>query len=279
MSRLFLISDAAARRTVELLREAATQRGLQTIEIDSRTFDPDTAERPVPGDLLYRPSAALSTLRVEQLLAIEGVATFFRSLDRVRFRPPAQDILLQQAGIPMPRTVLTLPDTREGLAAAVERLGGFPVILRAPGGEGGVGIMRLDSLPSLASVADYVKSTRASPILTEFVPDASSWRVIVLGGSAIASYRSIPAPGDFRSNVRGASIEIGDDAPEPVARIAVAAAGALGLEFGGADILVSETRPPLLTELNFPCYFPQAQDHAGVDIAGLMLDHLLAKRP
>jgi glutathione synthase/RimK-type ligase-like ATP-grasp enzyme len=48
------------------------------------------------------------------------------------------------------------------------------------------------------------------------------------------------------------------------------------LEFGGVDILERDGSSYLL-ESNFPCYYPHAQQIAGIDVAGAMVDHLLRK--
>ena len=48
-------------------------------------------------------------------------------------------------------------------------------------------------------------------------------------------------------------------------------------EFGGVDLLRHPGGRWYLLEVNMPCYYPHAQEVAGVDIAGAMVDHLHAK--
>jgi len=50
-----------------------------------------------------------------------------------------------------------------------------------------------------------------------------------------------------------------------------------GLEFGGVDILVTAEENYFVVEANYPCHFERVQRITGVDIAGKMVDYLLAK--
>ena len=59
--------------------------------------------------------------------------------------------------------------------------------------------------------------------------------------------------------------------------LAERAVAALGLEFGGVDILVDEQGTATIAEVNFPCNFARNQMNTGTDVAGLLVDHLMAK--
>lgn len=56
------------------------------------------------------------------------------------------------------------------------------------------------------------------------------------------------------------------------------AAHALGYDFAGVDILLHPSGRAYLLEANFPCFFPQAERFGRADVAGLMVEHLLARR-
>ena len=49
------------------------------------------------------------------------------------------------------------------------------------------------------------------------------------------------------------------------------------MELAGVDILQHPSGRLYLLEANFPCYFAHAQTLAGVDVAGAMVEHLMAK--
>ncbi|MFM8303524.1 MAG: RimK family alpha-L-glutamate ligase [Actinomycetota bacterium] len=90
-------------------------------------------------------------------------------------------------------------------------------------------------------------------------PRASDWgvdhRVVVAGGEVVAMTRRHGAPGALTTNTRGATVVDVDDpwseAPE-VAAVAVAACGALGLEFGGIDVIVHQGRAVVLEANAWP---------------------------
>lgn len=51
---------------------------------------------------------------------------------------------------------------------------------------------------------------------------------------------------------------------------------ALGLEFGGVDVMITNDGPKVV-EVNYPCFFPRCQMLTGVDIAGQMVEYLVNK--
>lgn len=59
--------------------------------------------------------------------------------------------------------------------------------------------------------------------------------------------------------------------------MAVTATRASRLEFGGVDVLEAPDGRLHVLESNFPYYFGQAQVVAGIDMAGAMVEHLMAK--
>ena len=58
--------------------------------------------------------------------------------------------------------------------------------------------------------------------------------------------------------------------------IAVRACKALGLEFGGVDIMITDDGAKV-AEVNYPCFFPRCQMLTGTDIAGKMVEYLEKK--
>ena len=101
----------------------------------------------------------------------------------------------------MPKTIHVVPTDRATIAACVDSLGGFPVVLKVPGGEGGQGVMRADSLPSLFSLLDYLPSNVQFMAYFEHVV---AYRAVVLGPSVIATEARHPGAFDFRSNATAA---------------------------------------------------------------------------
>lgn len=276
--RLICIDDAAPKETTDLLAEACVRRDVQFERLWAPGFDFDPSAGLERGDMVYRPAVSTAALRVEQCLWREGLATFHRDPLGPFFCADAYPLLFQHLGLPVPRTLPVRSRDRDRLKAAVQALGGLPVIVKLMGFEGGVGVMRLDSWTTLVSMIDYLVASGREPLLAAYVDQAVHWRVIVLGGEAVAAYRNTPEPDDFRTY---ASEDPADFTTEPDAdlvRLAVAAANALRVDFAGVDLLRHPSGRIYLLEANFPCWFAQSQIVAGIDVAGAMVDRLLDLR-
>jgi hypothetical protein len=275
--RFFCVNDGVPHETTDRLHEACERRGVAYLEIDAQSFDFDPARRLEPGDLLYRPAISTAAMRVEQFLYAPGVATFYKHDDSMFFDALSSPLQFERAGLPIPRTFYCSTGSRTLLRSFVERLGGFPVVVKLLGGQRGVGVMRADSYPSLFSLIDYALWQGKNPLISAYIPDAVHWRVVVVGKRAVAAYKNPTDADDFRTS---GGDDPNDVTAEPAPRleeIAVRAVDLLDNEFGGVDILEHPSGRCYLLEANFPCYFAHAQEVAGIDVAGAMLDYLIEK--
>ncbi|MCB9547918.1 MAG: hypothetical protein H6706_19030 [Myxococcales bacterium] len=260
--------------TTDLLLRAAARRRL-AVELH------DPAATPLPprlpdGDLLYCPSTSAAAAARQRQLWHPGLGTFYRQARGPFAEVVDQLTLFTVFGLPVPRSEVLDDVSEPAVDAAIARLGGLPVILKLGGGEGGHGVMRLDTRTSLLSVLDGLALRGIQPLLQACIPDAVHWRLVVVGDEVVASYRNVLRSDGFRTY---ASEDLADYTAEPppgAARLAVAAAAAIQVGLAGVDLLAHPSGRLYLLEANFPCYFPQAQVVAGVDVAGAMLDWLLA---
>lgn len=269
--RFFCITQDRLHDTNECLRAACASRGVEAVMLtpDSYALHPDRC--PVAGDLLYRAATDVACDRLEKLLWRPGVAAFY---DDPFFECMYQGVLFQRHGLPVPRTIHAVSRDRMALAAQVEQLGGFPLVLKQPGGEGGQGVMRVDSFAALFSLVDYLGT---APVLMEYFEHVVTYRLIVVGQRVVACEARHSGPDDFRTNAVGGGTLGAVLASEQAVDIAVKAAQLLRVEFGGVDLMENADGKIVLAELNFPCYFADQQRDSGIDIAGAMLDHLIAK--
>ncbi|MDQ7015283.1 MAG: hypothetical protein Q9N68_02790, partial [Gammaproteobacteria bacterium] len=226
---------------------------------------------PEKGDLIYRSGADIACIRLEKFLFKHGVCGLYQ---QPFFECLEQTILLQKAGISTPKTVYSLRADRRLLTRHIEYLGGFPLVIKIPGSEGGMGLIQVDSYPALTSLLDHLGG---SPLLMEYIEHACSYRLVVLGDEVIATKTLYPAAADFRSNSHGGQSDYRLEVPTAAKEIALHAAQILQLEFGGVDILARPDGTLVFAELNFPCYFADQQNEGGVDISGKILDYLRAK--
>jgi glutathione synthase/RimK-type ligase-like ATP-grasp enzyme len=272
-----VIDRGVPKLTTGLLRAACDARGVVYTDVDARSFDFADDRQLARGDLLYRAATSVAAVRVEQFLHADGVASFHPDRDAAYFDTSAVPLIFQRAGLVTPRTIPCVPLARPALRRLVARLGGLPIVVKVPGGEGGVGVLRLDTMPALASVLDLLHTQGRTPLLSSWIPDATHWRVVVVGARAVAAYRNVTRDDDFRSCVTRDPADYFADVRPALAEPAIRAVQVVRREFGGVDLLEHPGGRCYLLEVNSPCYFAQAQDVAGIDIAGAMLDHLLAK--
>src|ERR1019366_5432037 len=143
----------------------------------------------------------------------------------------------ESAGIPIPKTVYLASSAPEFLDREVERVGGFPVVVKVLGRYGGVGGMLAESTASLRSLMDFAIAQGHNPLLCQFIRDATHWRVIVLCGEAIASYRNRKIAEDFRTCGSKDPAIFRAVPPAMALPTAVKATAACRIEFAGVDLL------------------------------------------
>ncbi len=274
---MVVIDDGVPRESIELLRAACACRGVTFDVVEARDFDFASAGPLEPGTLLFRPATSRAAMRVEQHLWGPGVVTFHRSPADLHRAWPCPTLVLARAGVPVPRTTYVCSRSRERLRGAVAWAGGLPVVLKGMGSEGGVGVVRVDTMAGLFSTVDLALAQGMEPELCEYVADALHWRLVVVGERVVAAYPNPTMPGDFRSAPSEDPREYRGEAPAGLGEVAVRAVAAFGVEFGGVDVLVDGAGRPWVLEVNSPCYYPQAQEVAGIDVAGAMVDHLLMR--
>ena len=184
-------------------------------------------------------------------------------------------MMFERAGLPIARTIFAASADRHLLDKWAHFLGGFPLVLKVLGGQRGIGVMRVDSKPALYSLMDFALAQGHTPLLCSFVPEAVHWRVVVVGDKAVAWYRNADEDDDFRTYGSEDPAMYMGELPDGAEELAVKACHVLENAFGGVDILQHPSGRLYLLEANFPCYFAQAQEVVGVDVAGAMVDWLL----
>jgi len=127
------------------------------------------------------------------------------------------------------------------------------------------------------SVIEAFRGLYASFLVQEFIGEAkgADLRCFVVGDRVVAAMQRHAAPGDFRANLhRGGKAGLAELSPAET-DMAVKAAKFLGLGVAGVDLLRSR-RGPLLLEVNSSPGLEGIEAASGVDIAGVILDHVLS---
>ena len=231
---------------------------------------------PADGDLLFRPAVSSAARSLELHLLRPGLGTIYPTFADAFRSVDDPGPLFAHHGIPTPRGFWCTNRNRARLRAAVDRVGGLPVVVKVDGLEGGTGVMIAESLPALFSLVDHLVTSGRTLRIMELVR-GTSWRAVVIGDVAVATYRNREQPDDFRTYAGDDPVDYTLPPPAGVVDIAVRATALTGVELGGCDVLVTECGRAVLLEVNSPCYFPQAQQVVGIDVAGALVEHLIAK--
>ena len=275
--RFFLITHASQEAGNRLWGAACERRGVEYVEVIAEELDYGELEGAVAShDMAYRAAATIPAIRLEQWLITQGAKSYYPKPERVFFNCVNSTLLFQSKGLPTVPTVYDLVHDREILLHYVESLGGFPVVVKVMGSYQGQGVVRMDTLPALYALVDFVLFAGLHAYLMAYVPHAR-YRVVVLDGAALAATRHVAPAADFRAAV---------DEGQPVSRLprrirdlAFRATEIMQTRLAGVDVL-ADTRSDALyvSAANFPFVFAPTQAISGVDIAGKALDYLLHKR-
>ncbi|WP_129134974.1 30S ribosomal protein S6--L-glutamate ligase [Luteimonas sp. YGD11-2] len=186
----------------------------------------------------------------------------------------AHQILAAQ-GIGLPVTVFgDNPDDTHDL---LSMLGPPPHIIKLNEGAQGAGVMLTEKPSASRSVIETLRGLQATFLVQEFIGEAAGCdlRCFVVGDRVVAAMRREAPIGDFRSNLHRGGTGTADTASADEQALAVRAAQGLGLRVAGVD-LIRSARGPLVLEVNASPGLEGIEGATGVDVAGLVVEHVAA---
>ncbi len=267
--------------TIKLLKKSAKERNIEFKEIYSDCYEFIKFPNLKKVDILYNICIDHKSKTLEKCIINNNVTTFcvnnntkLHSYDNVI----DATIIHTKNNLPIIKTVFDITKDRKILKKYIKFLDGFPIIIKSMGGSHGIGVIKIDSYDSLLSVIDVLLSNNNKFIMRKFINYKEHARLIVLGDKVISSIEYKKIKDDFRSNVgKELKIKVKNFGKE-IENTAIKAVEVLGYEFGGVDILLDNKGGFYIAEVNYPCFFPRAQEVTGVDISGLMIDYLVKKQ-
>lgn len=188
-------------------------------------------------------------------------------------------LLLEQAGLPMPRTIvapMTYANIGYGsfgfLEAAGEKLG-FPMVVKECFGSFGQQVYLAANEKELFALAAEMAGKPF--LMQEFVESSfgKDIRLQVVGQEVIGAMYRHSENGDFRANLSNGGKR---EAYMPSAKekdLAVQACKALGADFAGVDLLFGENGP-VVCEVNSNAHFKNLYDCTGVNTAEHIISYL-----
>lgn len=213
-----------------------------------RQFELMGADTPNPSDAILK---ARDKLRAHQLLAAQGIG--------------------------LPTTVFG--DNPDDTGDLLSMLGPPPHVIKLNEGTQGAGVMLTEKMSASRGVIEALRGLYAQFLVQEFIAEAkgADLRCFVVGGHVVGAMKRQSPRGDFRSNLHrgGTAVAIEPSADE--IDTAVRAARVLGLGIAGVDLIRSH-RGPLVLEVNSSPGLEGIEGATGLDIAGMIIDHVFASR-
>lgn len=212
--------------------------------------------------------AVLRQFEMQGVYPLNESVAIGRSRDKLRALQ-----LLARAGIGLPITAFANDPRRA--EEVIAEVGGTPVVIKLLEGTQGMGVILAETEASAKSIIEAFSAANVDIMIQEFVREANATdvRAFVVGGRIVAAMKRMGKSGDFRSNLhRGGRAEPVELFEEEKAT-ALKAAGALGLNVCGVDMLRSN-RGPMVLEVNSSPGLEGIELATGIDIASAIMDFL-----
>jgi ribosomal protein S6--L-glutamate ligase len=181
--------------------------------------------------------------------------------------------LLQEAGLPVPETVVC--DRADPAMEAIRRMlaSGGEVIVKPIFGSMGHGLVRIADAEVAWRVIRPLEQMRAVFYVQRAIDSGGrDVRLFVVGGRVVGAIERTAPPGDWRTNVaRGGAAR----AIEPSSEwkdYALTAARAVGADYAGVDLLESRSGEVFLLEVNGIPGWKGLQSATGIDVASSIIE-------
>ncbi|MCG6966581.1 MAG: 30S ribosomal protein S6--L-glutamate ligase [Chromatiaceae bacterium] len=269
------------------LVEAAVQRGHEVRVLDVlRCYMNITSMRPsihYRGEVLSGFDAVIPRIgasvtfygnAVLRQFEMMGVYPLNESVAITRSRDKLRSLqLLARKGIGLPVTGFAhSPDDVQDM---LKMVGGAPAVIKLLEGTQGIGVVLAETEKAAESVIEAFMGLRANILIQEFIQEAggADIRCLVVGGKVVAAMKRQGKEGEFRSNLhRGGSASLIKLTPEERST-AMRAAGIMGLNVCGVDILRSN-HGPVVMEVNSSPGLEGIENATQKDIAGLIIQFI-----
>ena len=146
--------------------------------------------------------------------------------------------ILAQAGLPIPKTMLTRFPCK---AELVEKVVGFPCVLKVVTGSHGKGVYLCENAKQFEDLSELVSSIdfKNSMIIQEYIKESEGrdLRVIVIGGRVVGAMQRKSTDGSFKANISRGGQGESYDVDDQMELLAIQTAKVLDLDIAGVDLL------------------------------------------
>ena len=189
-------------------------------------------------------------------------------------------ITLCKHGCPVPKTIVA-PKSYEPIgytdlrfADAIAQELGLPFVAKYCVGSQGEQVSLVRNIQQLRDTLSG--ACGRGMLFQQYIDRPGDIRVIVIGDQAVAAAQRFHPETDFRTNVAlGGNVRTYQPTDRE-ARLAVASALAMGLDFAGVD-LIAGPDGPLVLEVNSNPQTMGVQACTGIDVSAAIIDHILLR--
>lgn len=215
--------------------------------------------------------AVLTQFEMKDIPVINASTAILRTRNKLRAIQ-----WMTRHNIDMPKTVFIRRPS--GLKAAIEAVGGFPVILKLLSGTQGIGVMIAENYRTIEATLDTLWSLGQDILIQECIQESlgKDVRIIVAGDKVIAAMTRTARIGEFRSNIHRGGMGTQLELTEEYCETAVRAAKATKLEIAGVDMLLSHSGPKVI-EVNSSPGLEGIEAATGINVAQRMLEYCIER--
>jgi len=165
---------------------------------------------------------------------------------------------------------------KELFLKAVNKIDGFPVIVKQVDGMGGDGVIKVNNEKESIFFLENNLKKRKGVLVQQFIPSENriDIRVLVIGGKVAGAMKLEPRHDDFRTNIHQNGKAQKIDLSKDLEKLAIKSAKVCNLEIAGVDILMENSCYPLVIEVNYSPGFQGLEAATGLDIAQQIIDYV-----
>jgi glutathione synthase/RimK-type ligase-like ATP-grasp enzyme len=268
--KLIIVNSPYKNVLFDSLAAAAEEYDIQVIKVGPSDQLPqlDQDER----YCLYRIDASADGLKQERALFNTYHCVALSNPNRYFYN---QLQMYSALGIPVtPFEVIEKSTSDKEIHAKIEKLGGFPIIVRAPDRTyGGKGIVKIDSYESFQSIKDFIFANNSLLTMAKFIKHKYKGRIPVMDGNVLPSLQVTVPENDFRSLNHKDHITK-KEFPNEVVQVAVDAAKVYPSSFIGIDVVFDEEGNSMIPEVNYPWDFGNIEKYTGYPVGRKVVEAL-----
>lgn len=208
---------------------------------------------------------ALTMIRHLELLGIP-VINNFQSILLARNKFLSLQILSER-GVPIPKSAYA--SNWSNFAAAAAKLGGFPLVIKAPQSRQGRGVFLIDAVERHRRLLNRFLDGGQGLLIQEFIPTENrrDIRIMVVGRRVVGAMSLIPKKGDFRANIhlKGRAERVLPT--RAMSNLAIRSVRALGLAISGVDMIEEKDGMLRVVDVNYSPGFKGLEKCTGEDVA------------